>query len=312
MKIERNHLLLGALGLVVVFYFGDVAFRKLYEEPRKDNDRLERQLTKRMQAAKLELKKATNRANTLELLEKRSLPYSPELARERYQAWLLDLAKSAKMTDTNVDASDPVAVTATSKLTKRPYELYKRFSFTLHGRGDLNQVTQFLYDFYHAGHLHKIRSLSLNPLGQSPVVDMTVAVEALSLPTTEREMELTDQNSELLARSEVDDYRLIAQRNLFGRGGARWGWDQIVLRAVTTNVQGVAEAWFATGSAAGTEILSLGSELSLPAAELKVVALDDTSVTMDVEGQQYRLNIGQSLAEATPVTSPPADEPSPP
>jgi hypothetical protein len=32
--------------------------------------------------------------------------------------------------------------------------------------------------------------------------------------------------------------------------------------------------------------------------ELRLVSLDDTTAVVDVEGQQYRLSIGQNLAEA--------------
>ena len=55
---------------------------------------------------------------------------------------------------------------------KRPTEMFKRFTFTLNSRGDLGQVTKFLYDFYRGGHLHKIRTMSLNPIGQGQEVNL--------------------------------------------------------------------------------------------------------------------------------------------
>ena len=95
MSTNRNRWLLAALGLVVVFYFGDLAYRRFYEEPTQKNERALEQLSKKLRAAQVELKRSTQVVDQLEGLEQKSLPWDADMARARYQDWLLQLAKSA-------------------------------------------------------------------------------------------------------------------------------------------------------------------------------------------------------------------------
>ena len=154
------------------------------------------------------------------------------------------MAKDAKLVGTSVDSGDPVAVTQTRGKSKKAIEIYKRFSFSVRGRGDLGQVTKFLYDFYRAGHLHRIRSMSLNPIGQGQEVDFNASIDAIALPNADREAELTTLVSEDLALQDARDYQFISRRNFFGRGGTQTAWKEISLTAVTSDVRGVGEAWF--------------------------------------------------------------------
>jgi len=298
MNTKRNRWLLAALGLVALFYFGDMGYRKLYEEPLQAQHRLETQLTKQLKTAKQNLARAKSITDQLTMLEKRSLPANPEMARSRYQAWLLQLVGNAQLTGTSVDAGDPVAVTYTARRLKKPLVLYRRITFTVHGRGDLTQITRFLYDFYAAGHLHKIRSLSLNPIGNGQMVDMNASIEAISMPTAERDTELSTTAADQLAFADIRPYQLIAQRNLFGRGGAHWAWQQIALTAVTKNVAGIGEAWFTVGGNSQTQIVPAGQTLTGP-VDLTVVQLDGRDAIVDVDGQRFRLGVGHSLAEAS-------------
>jgi hypothetical protein len=189
--------------------------------------------------------------------------------------------------------------------------MFKRFTFSLRGRGELGQITRFLYDFYRGGHLHKIRSMSLNPLSDGQQVDLSVSIEALALPNADRQDELTTVASEQLALADVRDYQLISRRNFFSSGGAASAWKQIRLSAVTSDVRGVQEAWFLVGDDPRTRVLQTSQTLSLPSLELRVVSLDDTSATVDADGTLYRVDIGQSLAEGTRVQDATPEPPSP-
>ena len=221
MNTKRNRWLLAALAIVVLFFLGETGYRKLFEEPNQRNERLKEQLDKKISTAKRDLAKAKKVTQQLEQLEQKSLPWDAEMARSRYQDWLLQLAKDAKLVGTSVDSGDPVSVTESSRRSKKSIEIYKRFSFSIRGRGDLRQITKFLYEFYRAGHLHKIRSMSLNPIGQSQDVDFSASIEAIALPNADREAELTSLVSNDLALQNVRDYQLISQRNFFGRGGTQ-------------------------------------------------------------------------------------------
>lgn len=294
----RNRWLLGALGAIVLFYAGDAGYRRFYEAPVKEHERAVASLNKRLAEDKRQLTKAKRAGAQLEQLEERSLPWDSDIARARYQDWLLRLAQEAKLTGTSVDSGNPSIATASRGRGRRPVEMFKRFTFTLRGRGELGQVTRFLYDFYRGGHLHKIRSMSLNPLSEGQQVDLSLSIEALALPGADREDQLTAVASEQLAHADLRDYQLISRRNFFSSGGAASAWKQIRLSAVTSDVRGVQEAWFLVGADARTEVRQAGQTLSLPSLELRVASLDDTSATVDAEGLLYRMTIGQSLAEA--------------
>ncbi|NLX54360.1 MAG: hypothetical protein GXY58_04540 [Planctomycetaceae bacterium] len=301
MSIPRNRLLLIALGLVGLFFVGDWAFRTFYEEPARERERTKDRLTKSLDEARLELDEAMNVGEQLEQLEQKSLPWDAEMARARYQDWLLQLAKDAKLTNTSVDSGEPVAVTAGGRRGKRPMEMYKRFTFSLNSRGDLTQVTKFLYDFYRAGHLHKIRTMSLNPSGQGQQVGLSLSIEALALPNADRETELTTVVSEQLAMADMRDYQMIAQRNFFSSSGTASAWKQIQLSAITSDVHGTAEAWFAVGPERKTQILQPGQTLTISASEVRVVSLDDRTATISIDGRLHQIAIGQNLTEAVAV-----------
>ena len=272
MNTKRNRWLLAALGAVVLFFAVDTGYRKFWEEPRQANERLKEQLEKRINTAQSELKKAKTVTEQLEQLELKSLPWDAEMARARYQDWLLQLAKDAKLVGTSVDSGDPVAVTQSSRKSKKAIEIYKRFSFSVRGRGDLGQVTKFLYDFYRAGHLHRIRSMSLNPVGQGQEVDFNAAIDAIALPNADREAELTTLVSEDLALQNARDYQFISRRNFFGRGGTQTAWKEISLTAVTSDVRGVGEAWFKVAQEQDVRILQIGQSLTLPSFPMKNVS----------------------------------------
>ncbi len=301
MNLPRNRLMIVGLGIVVFLFLGDMAYRKFYSEPVAEYGNQKKLLTKRLRETKAATTKAQRAVAQLDELEKASLPWDPEVARERYQDWLLQVAKDAKLENTSIDASDPASVTISAGRGKRPTEIYKRFSFSLRGRGDFERVTRFLYDFYRAGHLHKIRSMSLNPVNQGQEIDVSLSIEALALPNADRETELTTVVSERLAQTDVHNYQLIAQRNFFGTGSTETAWKQVLLSAVTSDAQGVGEAWFTVGTDSQTRILQLGQALTMPALEVRVVGLDETTATISIDGRLYKISIGQNLAEAVPV-----------
>lgn len=294
---KRNRWLIAALGIIVLLYFGEMGYRKFYEEPTRQNEQRKEQLTKNIKQAKLELAKSKRAARQLEQLEQKSLPWNPDMARSRYRDWLVQLAEDSKLESIRVDSGEPVSVTESRGRSRQPIELYKRFTFTVRGRGSLGEVTGFLHDFYRGGHLHKIKSMSLNPAGR--IVDMNVTIEALALRGADREAELTSLVADELALPSARDYQLIARRNFFASGGTQ----RIQLSAVTADVRGFGQAWFKLAGQRGTEILQVGESLSRASFEVLVVAVDETSgtATVNVGGQLYSLSVGQNLADAAPL-----------
>lgn len=291
---QRTKLLLIAMGIVATLWFGDMGYRNLVEGPAEARKRDLNRVEKSLNDAKQSVIDTAGAVDDLELLERISLPYDPELARAAYQDWLLDLVQKSKLTGANVDASQPSSVKIKDRDTRKPKEIFLSYTFSLRARGSLQQVGRFLYDFYQGGHLHKINTISFSPVGGGREVDFTATIEALGLNRCERKGDLSTERFQRLASSEFGDYQLIARRNLFARhGDATLG--KVVLTAVTIS-DGASQAWFKDDQG-DTKILGRGESLEIAAHTIELVDIVGESVLLDVDGRVLTIKAGQSVQD---------------
>jgi hypothetical protein len=159
---------------------------------------------------------------------RRSLPADPQLARTQYQNWLLELATRAKLQRPKVESSDgrPTKVALprgegraapASGADAGSVTVYVALPFLLQCDGSLDQLTEFLYGFYSAGHLHRIRRLNIKPAEkEEKKLELTIGIEAISLPDADRRDKLTLVTGGRLAPTELAPHRkAIVDRNLF-------------------------------------------------------------------------------------------------
>ena len=287
---SRQKLLYGAVIVIGALYVSDIGYRKLYQEPMADAERQVTALRDRLNKQKVANAKAKRVGDQVERLQQIALPRDLELARSSYQAWLLQLVHDCELGGPRVDSGDP------SSLTYRRELLYNRFVFTVRGQGNLRQITQLLHGFYLAGHLHKIQSLSLTPNNLSDQLDVSMTIEALSLPGADRESDLTARTSDRLASADLSAYRSIANRNLFQVGGDHIG-RQVRLSAITRDRLGRQEAWFTNRRDDKTHRLKTDETLSIGIMNIRVVDIQDKSALLLIDDQTYRVPIGASLAD---------------
>jgi len=171
---------------------------------------------KRLQTLEAELAQL-ERADTLRLqavmsiadYEKRSLPSTLSDARTAYQKWLLATAEK--------HFGKAITFIGPSESANR--DIYHQFSYTVGGQGNLQQLTEFLYDFYSIDSLHRIRSMNVQTIDDSKDLRITLVIEALALPGAPSSNELNAVVSEDRLRykdSTLDDYsKAILNRNLF-------------------------------------------------------------------------------------------------
>jgi hypothetical protein len=144
----------------------------------------------------------------MEVYKGKSLPSDLEEARSLYNEWLVDRASEAGFVDPLVK---PVPPRTTSK-----GKVYNALGFTVTGKGNLEQMIKFLHTFYSADYLHRISRLHAHRVRDSKQLDLTIWVDALSLPTATNEG-LSDEPSNRLAHKDLVAYRdVIVYRNLFG------------------------------------------------------------------------------------------------
>ena len=295
---KRTRTLLLVLGSIGVLYTGDLAYRSWIESPRQEAERQKSRLEKRIRATKLSLAKSKRIAADLEQLEGQSLPWDLEVARSSYQSWLLQLVQRAKLQTPNVDSSEPVPLSV-GRGGRRAKPDYHKIGFTLRTRGSLKHVVHFLFDFYRADHLHKIRSMNLNPVGRDRNLDLTLSIETLVLSTALREKELSPGVSERLASAKREDYQPLVRRNLFNSGGGAEAANKVQFTAVTRNRDGTSQAWFRIAPGGKTQILSAGQPLNCPGLEVLVLEVLPAATILSVDGERIRLQVGQRLAEGT-------------
>lgn len=296
-KNDRTKFLIAAMGLVFLALLGDAGYRKFVEAPAAVRERQLNRINKEIKQAEDVIFDAADAADRLAGLEQYSLPYDIELARSRYQDWLLGLVKQCDLESPRVDAGNPTPVSIRNRRTRKPQEIYHRYGFSVRGRGSLHQITRFLYEFYRAGHLHKVSSIALNPVAGGKQLDVTVAIEALGLTRCERESELSSEQIDRLAHSDLRDYQSVVYRNVFTTDGDD-SLKTCRLTAVTFDVNGRAGAWFSLGGDQPSEVLGRGESLNVAGHRIEIVDIQPRLVLVDINSAVTRMSIGMSLQEA--------------
>lgn len=135
--------------------------RRQREQHRKEVEKLE---------AELETEEAVR--NKLKGMFEQSLPTDEYSAERAYQNWLISQAEEAKLGNFAVAKSGQA-----SALRKD----VKRFTFTLHARGTLVQIADFLRRFEKSGYLHLVRKVDPRTIRGSRDMNVSITIEALSL-----------------------------------------------------------------------------------------------------------------------------------
>jgi len=263
--------------------------------------------------------------------QKRSLPSDGKDARSLYQNWLRALVDKAGFQDVKVDSSGGQSRAG----------IYRMFTFTVHGDATMDQLTRFLFDFYSAGHLHKIRHFSITPIKDSKYLTLAITVEALSMPEADRANALSDEVSKRLELAEVEDYvDAIVKRRLDDEqepvdGGLFVAYrppkppytppppspeppkppefdptTQTFLNAVV-EVDGRPQVWLFIRSSDETLKYYEGDEFEIGPIRGTVVRIDPRQVELNVRGRSVVLMLGDNLSERLPDDLPDeeADEP---
>lgn len=307
---HRQYILGGIFALLLLYFGGEWAWQKAVRQPIEDRQTKAERLQREIEKRKLELKRIRKAAQELALWQSQSLPSNSEIARSLYQAWLWELVGHVGLDNPNVEVREAAGRKGS----------YLVIAASIGGRGTLEQITQLLYEFYRAGHLHQMRSLILTPLKEGRI-NLAAEIEALVLPGADREDRLTTLPSDRLAGQRLEDYRVIAQRDLFGTGSLADPIEHTLLTAVSY-VNGVPEAWFSVrsgdrlvkllpdrspaeapsadaGAAAQTTVvLGPGESFRVGQFTAKVLRIDEEDVILESEGRRLLLTIGESIAQA--------------
>lgn len=292
-------------GLAVFGLYGtDSLYRSWIEQPSQQLNAQLDTVTSGISEAKNDQLVAQKLGKRLEGYAARALPYDAPLARSLYQEWLLNLVEKHHFVSTAVDAAQPVSIEIRSRAKKgKRVRVGHKIAYSVRGQASLAKLAAFLDDFRAAGHLHKVRSLSLNPIGNEGQLDTSLAIEVLCLDASPNKDQLSDfelvQDEENVAR----DYADLVRRNLFARGFAK-ALNDIELKAITFNRNGKAEAWFTVDRVGTIKTITAGNQIPIALHDIAVVEVLSDKVLVRVNQDPHWIKLGQSIGE---VCSPPAE-----
>ncbi len=290
-------------GLAVFGLYGlDSLYRSWIERPNQQLTAKLDDLNGMLNASKSEQLVAQKQGKRLESFAARALPDDPQLARSLYQQWLLNLVETNELTSASVDAAQPIQVEIRSRTKKGKRQLVgHRINYSLRGQATLAKLSGFLNDFRKAGHLHKIRAITLNPIGNEGRLDADLTIEVLCLEAS--------ANKEQLGLWEVVDEAAIApstydhlvRRNLFARGFAKALFD-VELKAITSNREGIAQAWFRIDGRGTTKTIAAGNQIPVALHDIVVIEVLSNKVLVRVNEESHWIKLGQSIGEVCSST----------
>jgi hypothetical protein len=284
----RKHILTAIFAGLLLVYAGDWLLKAALRGPLETRRAKTAQLKEQVRKKEDELTRIRKAGKQLLVWQSQSLPSNIEVARSLYQAWLLELVDHVGMVSPNVDSAEPV----------NRKGIYHVLSFTVRGRGTLEQLTKFLFEFYRAGQLHQIRGLDISPMPRGHLLELSITIEALALPGLKRVDRLSAETSDRLVSEDLDDYRVIVERNLLGTGGGLDAVEHTRLTAVTSAENGL-EAWFSVDSRSETLKLHEGDALDLGSFRGTVAEIVPPDVILESDGQRWLMTIGESLSQAS-------------
>jgi hypothetical protein len=292
------------VGVLLAGYFlfvaGDSRSRVTLRKERDD-------ARKAVDAQRAKLDAAQKAVAQLADWQRRSLPVDLDTAQTLYLDWLRGIVVAAKFTQPKFESH---------KGQPPRSKVYTPFTFTVHGRATLSQLTQFLNDFYRAGHLHQIRQLDVKRLENSSDLELVVTIDALSLQKADRTNQLTAEPGKQLKLAKLTDYSsVIGARNLFApprerdTGGERERvvtvppptFDPALYTFVTAilEVDGEPQVWFHERPNDKYFKLHKGEKLAVGSVSGTVKAITRDEVALDVGGETRQLKEGDRLKMTT-------------
>jgi Tfp pilus assembly protein PilO len=286
---KRERLLMVIVGVMVAGYLGHMLFNRLLQAPLAAKyervEKLKRDITKKQG----QLRRARQASAKLAGWQEQSLPSNQERAASLYQEWLLDLVGKAGLKTPNVDSGAPVVRKG----------VYSMIPFSIRGRGTIEQLTRFLYEFYSANHLHQVTRINITPVPKSNELDLSLAIEALALVDANDATKLSGERSERLASVEWGAYRPIVDRNLFGQTAAELDPADFAFLTAILDVDGVPQAWLTVRTTG--EILKLRPGQAFEVGQFRGTVAEITSpdIVIDSDEERWLLTLGEKLSQAT-------------
>src|SRR5262245_2299828 len=320
MKKREKMLLAGLIGILVLWQGSAMVNEFIFAPVAERQDQIAAR-EKRVFGKKRELNLSDDAARKLKDWKKRSLPPDPVVATSLYQNWLIDLTAKARLTNPTVTPS---------KFMQPRGDTYSVISATIKAQGTLERLCDFLYEFRRSGLLHRVSRMTLaaDEHKGDPRLDIELTVEGLALKDAPARSTLfSDDNlADLPTDKPLRDrktYSQLLSKNLFVRGyngppgpvrpvrppGPTTPPDdprEFVFLVGSVSTGGGFEAMLYDRATNETRQLAKGSDFNVAGVEGQVVSVGVDHITFKMKGQEWRLNLGDSLAQIQKLATAPA------
>lgn len=267
---------------------------------------------------------------------RRALPSDVTKAQSLYHDWLVKTADGAGLVKPTIYVTQArqVATGRTNRLTRSaasrggtamaPAEAFTALQFRLQAQATLEQMTRFLHAFYSAGYLQRITSLKTEPREDANQLDISLTIEALSLPDAESADALPEPPEEPLLKAVTEYKQAIVDRNVFAfyhppaAAPPQAVWEpgsQLYLSAVMAGDR--PQAWLVKRQGNETLKLSEGDRIPLEGHPGTLTRIGQREVELEFDGKPWRFLLGNSrkpieVTRSEPAPSAPAEKPEPP
>lgn len=296
-----------AVGLVVALWAANQGWEK-YQAALKKNRNTQIQVAQDLSTAKTASLRGKRAQTKLRRWSEQSLPGDENLARSLYQDWLRQQLTAAGINVKSLETTTP----------RSRSQSYRQYSFDVAATGTLAQLTDFLYEFYQAKHLHRISQTTITSADKGNSLTISLTVDALSLPNTSREDELATGTIDRFEHSLADVKREITSRNIFAKPQA--ANPQVAKVEQPKQDNEAAQATFSGMHYGDSGWLMLvrmqnsgkvlyfqeGDEIRIGDFQAVVVQLDGDlrQAIVTSNSQRMQISFGKTLAEARPLNEP--------
>jgi hypothetical protein len=308
---RREKMLAAAVALLVLAFIGNRMYGR-YQRALESRTTAVTEAQKQLFAVNRKLAQGRAAVRQLQDWQSRSLPADHERALTLYKAWLLEKAKAA-----GLEVSDIKPASRSSGLAA-----YKTVGYQITAKGSLPDIAAMLYEFYRSPQLHQVTKLQLTRPAGASQIDVSMDVEALSLPGAEATDKLPEGDSKRLRLAKLEDYKKtfeerdlatvyspprppgppVAERSDRPAPPKFDDADQAHFTAAL-GPSNALQAWIHVRTTGETLHLTAGDALKVGALEGKIVSIDNRSLVYETEGKKFRVALGESLRKGKEVPS---------
>ena len=267
-------------------------------------------MQKKIASTQKEIDELETKRTTSLLFEKRikqaaadALPKDNELATSEYKNWLTSLTTALQFEGVQVSNTGTMPVKAKVQRGQTnlhgPDTYYTNYKFSVNGKTTLDNLGTFLQRLYEVRTQHLIRSMTIKPIDNARRVDVSMVIEAISIPQT--------LNKNFEPKTKEDDetpwqrmITTVTERNFFspfvvpppGEGPPPPPQPALASAAKHTYLNGITwsnnrgQAWFSFRLEGSQRVFRVGDRFRVGEADCQIEAINtDRTVEVRVTSQ---------------------------